>query len=73
MFANSQSAIMGRERTMARKDKERRSSRDYVALKAARETAAKNTRATLQRIARVLKRSERRNEEQAASSSTARP
>ncbi len=39
---------------MARKDKERRPSREYVALKAARETAAKNTRATIQRITRIF-------------------
>jgi hypothetical protein len=56
---------------MARKDEERGSSRDYEALKAARETAAKNTRATMQRIGRILNRSERRNEEAPASPSTA--
>lgn len=56
---------------MARKNEERRISRDYEALRIARETAAKNARATRQRIARVLNRSEQRDEEARASSSTA--
>jgi hypothetical protein len=56
---------------MARKDEERHSSREYAALKAAREMAAKNTRATMQRVARVLNRSERRKEEAPDSSSAA--
>lgn len=55
---------------MARKDEERRSSREYVALKAAREMAAKNTRVTIQRVTRVL-RAERQSEQARASSSTA--
>jgi ferritin-like metal-binding protein YciE len=63
--------ILMMERTMARKDEEQPSSRDYVALKAARETAVKNTRATMQRIGRVLNRSERRKDDEAATSSAA--
>jgi hypothetical protein len=47
---------------MVRKDEERQFSRDYVALKAARETAARNARATKERVARALDRQERRNE-----------
>jgi hypothetical protein len=38
---------------MARKEQDRRPSRDYVALKVAREIAAKNARATKERIARL--------------------
>jgi hypothetical protein len=55
---------------MARKDEDRPSSREYVALKAAREMASKSTRATIQRVTRVL-RSERRKDETHDSSSTA--
>jgi hypothetical protein len=54
---------------MLRKGEERQFSRDYVALKVARETAAKNARETKERIARALNRPEPRNEE-APSAST---
>jgi hypothetical protein len=55
---------------MARKEQDRRSSRDYVALKVAREIAAKNARATKERIAR-LHEPERRSSAARGSSSAA--
>jgi hypothetical protein len=57
---------------MADKNEDRRSSRDYEALKVARETAAKNARAKRQRIEQLhARRSERQSNAAPTSASAA--